>query len=105
MYVPHPSLCYLTHFMNSIQDVQKTVCSAAVSKGAVNALSNCYAALEENISMNTKAITDMCEELKGVQIKVQRETSERGEDAAGYGRKRRLRLYRMQDCNDEARSV
>ncbi|KAI4830761.1 hypothetical protein KUCAC02_002374 [Chaenocephalus aceratus] len=62
--------------------------------------------LEENISMNTKAITDMCEELKGVQIKVQRETSERErEDAAGYGRKRRLRLYRMQDCNDEARSV
>lgn len=46
-----------------------TVSSAVISKG-VNALSNRYSALEEKISMNTKAITNICEELKGVEIKV-----------------------------------
>lgn len=46
-----------------------TVSSAVISKG-VNALPNRYSALEKKISMNTKAITNICEELKGVQIKV-----------------------------------
>lgn len=48
---------------------EDTVCSAVISKG-VNALSDRYPALEKKISMNTKAITNICEELKGVQIKV-----------------------------------
>lgn len=46
-----------------------TVSSPVISKG-MNALSNRYPALQRKISMNTKAITNICEELKGVKIKV-----------------------------------
>lgn len=53
-----------------------TVSSAVISKG-VNALSNRYSALEEKISMNTKAITNICEELKGVEIKVSKKKKRR----------------------------
>lgn len=52
-----------------IDERKDTDSSAVISKG-MNALSNRYSALEKKISMNTKAITNICEELKGVQIKV-----------------------------------
>lgn len=52
------------------------VFSSVISKG-VNALSNRYPAPEKKISMNTKAITNMCEELKGAQIKVKGGEKER----------------------------
>lgn len=91
-----------------------TVSSAVISKG-VNALSNRYSALEEKISMNTKAITNICEELKGVEIKVskkkkkkRKKTSEkkkkqphvrlqRKDDAVGYSKKWHFQLYGIWD--------
>lgn len=80
-HVLHPLLLYLTYRLYSMhspkpeQQTQAyrwgkdTVSSAVVSKG-VNALSNRYPALQKKISMNTKGIMNICEELKEVKIKV-----------------------------------
>lgn len=123
-----PSLSHLTHLRrvpnrrdwagrDGLTDEREdSVSSAVISKG-VNALSNRYSAPRKKISMNTKAITNICEELKGVQIKVKvrREKKRNGEnvkkkkkrkshaglqrreDAGGYSRKWPLWLYGISD--------
>lgn len=105
-----PSLSHLTHLRrvpnrrdwagrDGLTDEREdSVSSAVISKG-VNALSNRYSAPRKKISMNTKAITNICEELKGVQIKVKvrREKKRNGENVKKKKKKESL----MPGCREE----
>lgn len=81
---------------------------------AVMELTNRFITLEQKLSRNTDAITAVCEQLKGVEIQVQKnekqvkEVSEqvsklqqRSDDAERYSRRWNLRLYGMKEVPAE----
>lgn len=81
---------------------------------AVMELTNRFVTLEQKLSRNTDAITAVCDQLKGVEIQVQKNVKQvkegteqvcklqqRSDDAERYSRRWNLRLYGMKETAGE----